>query len=203
MKQKNETAIIDCLIGILILIMCVICSTEKNNLPTTTSKVALPPSSKILIAYYSQTGNNAAVAKEIQKQIGGDLFQIKSYLTYPRNVPGTLTQVKREYVEQIRPQLVNDVVDFDKYDLIVLGYPNWYDDPPMAVLSFLEKHKWQGKTIAPFTSYGLSGYGTSIATIKKSAPEAQIVQGMALHASKTRNSSNEVNTWLKSLQWER
>lgn len=175
----------------------------NGNAPTAEKNVQLPPPDKILIAYYSQTGHNAAVAKEIQKQIGGDLFQIKTDLAYPKNVPGTLTQVKREYVQQIRPNLATWVQDFDKYELIVLGFPNWYDDPPMGVLSFLEKYRWKGKTIAPYISYGLSGYGTSIETIKKSAPDATVVKGMALHASKTGNSAPEVAKWLASLHWKR
>ena len=170
---------------------------------TKNASVPLPPSEKILIAYYSQMGHSASVAKEIQKQIGGDLFQIKTNIQYPKNVPGTLTQVKREYVEQIRPQLTTEVKDFSKYELVILGYPNWYDDPPMGVITFLEQHKWQGKIIAPYITYGLSGYGTSIATIKKAAPEATVVKGMALHASKTKASASDVEKWLTSLNWRR
>lgn len=203
MKTQNETRLADLLIGCLILLTCFLAGSGTGNAPTTTRTVELPPPDRILIAYYSQMGHNAAVAKEIQKQIGGELFQIKTTTAYPKNVPGTLAQVKREYVEQVRPQMAADVPDFDKYDLVVLGYPNWYDAPPMGVLSFLEQHRWQGKTIAPYTSYGLSGYGTSIADIKRAVPEAQVVKGMALHASQTGNSAEPVRKWLRSLQWER
>ncbi len=191
------------ILGMLIFITVLIAGCGGGNSPTTNNTVQLPPPDKILIAYYSQTGHNAAVAKEIQKQIGGDLFQIKTDRVYPKNVPGTLTQVKREYVEQIRPNLTTRVDNFDKYEFVVLGYPNWYDDPPMGVLRFLEDYQWKGKVIAPFVSYGLSGYGTSIASIKKAAPEATVVHSMAIHAGKTKDSGQEVEKWLKMLTGKR
>lgn len=184
---------------ILIALTMLVSGCGLDNSPTTKEALKLPSPDKILIAYYSQTGRNAAIAREIQSQIGGDLFQIKTDIQYPKNVPGTLTQVKREYVQQIRPNLLEQVKNFEKYELIVLGYPNWYDDPPMGVLRFLEDHQWKGKTIAPYISYGLSGYGTSIGSIKKAAPDAVVVRGMALHASKAKNCGSEVKTWIASL----
>ena len=50
----------------------------------------------------------------------------------------------------------------EDYDVIFLGYPNWWGDMPMAVYTFIEKHDWNGKTVIPFCTHegsGLSGTG--------------------------------------------
>lgn len=154
---------------------------------------------KILIAYYSHSGTTAAAAREIQKQTGGTLFQIQTKLTYPPNAPGTLAQVKQEYVSQSRPQLKKELPDFSDYDTVILGFPNWFDSPPMGVFTFLENHNWQNKSIYPFVTYGLGGFGSSIEEIHKSAPGAFVGNGLMLHASTARTASTQIASWLQTL----
>ncbi len=154
---------------------------------------------KILIAYYSQTGTTAAAAEEIQKQTGGTLFQIKTNIVYPKNAPGTLAQVKQEYIQNLRPHLSGDVENFADYDTVFLGFPNWFDAPPMGVFTFLEGYDWKGKTIYPFVTYGLSGFGSSIGDIQKAAPAAAVGEGLMLHASIARKADKQIAAWLQSL----
>jgi hypothetical protein len=41
---------------------------------------------KILVAYFSWSGNTREIAKQIQQQTGGDLFEIKTVKPYPHGL---------------------------------------------------------------------------------------------------------------------
>lgn len=182
-------------------IMCVLiaCAGCTSDVPKTTVESGLKPNAKILVAYYSTGGHTTAVAKEIQKQLGGDLFQIKTKIIYPKNVPGFTAQVKAEEANNIRPELAVQIPDLNSYDIIFIGYPNWYDRPPMGVFTFLEGQSLKGKIIAPFVTYGLSGLGSSVEDIAASTPSSIVLKGLAIHASKTNNCSVAVKNWLTEI----
>lgn len=154
---------------------------------------------RILIAYYSQSGYTEAVAKAIQQKTGGDLYRIRTNISYPKNAPAVQSQVKAEYNEGTRPPLVEPMPDMSRYDVVFLGFPNWYNAPPVGVLTFLTLADWKGKTIVPFVTYGLSGWGSSIDDIREAAPDAAVAKGLAVHASQAGNCGKAVASWLDSL----
>ena len=69
----------------------------------------------------------------------------------------------------------------------------------MGVFTFLEAHGFKGKTIIPFVTYGLSGFGTSAEDIRKSVPGANVLDGLTIHASRSAKSQDLVRNWLKTL----
>lgn len=154
---------------------------------------------KILIAYFSKTGNTKRVAQEIQKDVGGDLFEIKTTNTYPEEYQATTEQAKTEKNNKFRPQLATQVADFASYDVIFVGYPIWWGTMPMGVFSFLEQHNLAGKTVIPFCTHGGSGFGDSVSDLKKTSPQANVVQGLALSGSNSRSSQKEIADWLKNI----
>lgn len=154
---------------------------------------------RILIAYYSQSGHTEAVAKAIQQETGGDLYRIRTNISYPKNAPAMQSQVKAEYNEGLRPPLAEPMLDMSRYDVVFLGFPNWYNAPPVGVFTFLEGTDWKGKTVVPFVTYGLSGWGSSIDDIREAAPDAVLVQGLAVHASQAGTCGEAVASWLDSL----
>ena len=154
---------------------------------------------KILIAYYSRTGNTKSVADEIQKNVGGDLFEIKTTNTYPEEYQATTEQAKTEKNNNFRPQLATQVADFSSYDVIFVGYPIWWGTMPMGVFSFLEQYNFAGKTVIPFCTHGGSGLGDSVSDIKKTLPQANVLSGLAVRGSESSKSQTEIANWLKSI----
>jgi len=73
-----------------------------------------------------------------------------------------------------RPELTNTVENMESYDVIYLGYPNWWGTMPMAVFTFLESYDFSGKTIIPFCTHEGSGIGNSERDIKKLCPKAKV-----------------------------
>ena len=154
---------------------------------------------KILIAYYSKTGNTRSVANEIQKNVGGDLFEIKTTHSYPEEYQATTAQAKNEKNNNIRPQLAAKVPNMNSYDVIFVGYPIWWGTMPMGVFSFLEQHNFAGKTVIPFCTHGGSGLSDSVNDIKKTLPQANVLPGFALRGSEAGKSQTEIAGWLKNI----
>ena len=154
---------------------------------------------KILIAYFSKTGNTKRVAQEIQKDVGGDLFEIKTTNTYPEEYQATTEQAKTEKNNKFRPQLATQVADFSSYDVVFVGYPIWWGTMPMGVFSFLEQNNFAGKTVIPFCTHGGSGLGDSVSEIKKTLPQANVRSGLAVRGSEAGKAQTEIANWLKSI----
>lgn len=154
---------------------------------------------KILIAYFSWGGNTRAVAAQIQKTADGDLFEIRTVQKYPTNYRECVDAAKKELRENVRPALATKVNGMDSYDIIFVGYPNWWGTIPMPVFTFLESHDFKGKTIAPFCTHGGGGLGRGVGDIKKNCPDATLLQGLAVSGTLARKAQNDVDAWLGKL----
>lgn len=167
--------------------------------------------SKILIAYYSRKGqsyvngaiknlvkgNTEVVAEIIQKFIGGELFEIDTVKDYPADYTECTQVAKVEIQQKSRPELKNYLASLDDYNKIFLGYPVWWSIPPMAVSTFLEHYDFSGKKIFPFATHEGSGLGGSINYIKKICPEAEVMDGLAIHGAEAAQGAVQVERWLK------
>ena len=124
---------------------------------------------KILIAYFTWSGNTQGIAFEIQKQTGAEIFEIEPEKSYSENYNTVLREAQRDQHRHARPKLKNRVKNFDEYDIIMLGYPNWWASIPIPIASFLEEYNFEGKTIMPFCSHGGGRFGQSLTAIAKLA----------------------------------
>lgn len=152
---------------------------------------------KILIAYFSHSGNTGIVAKEIQKEIGGEIFQIETVEAYPQNYNTVVDIAKQEQKANMRLKLKTNVVNMDTYNIIILGYPNWWGTIPMAVFTFLEQYDFTGKIILPYCTHGGSRMGRSERDIIKTCPGADVLSGLDIYGSDVRNSKAAISVWLK------
>lgn len=134
--------------------------------------------SKILMAYFSYSGNAKSVAEKAAKVAGADLFEIKTVFSYPADYQKCVDEARKELQENARPELIEKVEDMNGYDRIILGFPNWCSICPMPVLSFLEEYDLQGKKIDVFVTNGGGGTGNSVWDIQKSAPGAKVAEAV-------------------------
>jgi flavodoxin len=166
---------------------------------------------KFLVAYFSRKGQNyvngkivdlpigntEVVAKMIQKIIGGDFFHIESVKPYPKDYTETTEVAKTELCANARPELTNHVENMDEYDMILLGYPNWWGTMPMPMFSFLEIYDFSRKTIVPFCTHEGSGLGSSEQDIKKLCPKATVLNGIAIHGAGAGSANTKITEWLR------
>ena len=156
-------------------------------------------SGKILIAYYSKTGNTRAAAEYIHQSVGGDLFEIKPARDYPREYRATTEIARQEKGANARPELAANVNNMAQYDTIFLGYPNWWSTMPMFFFTFLESHDLKGKTIIPFCTNGGGGLGQSVADIKSLCPGSKILDALAIRSGNEKKSENAISVWLRDI----
>lgn len=159
---------------------------------------------KALIAYFSRTGNTQEFARGIQKRVGGDLFEIRTVHSYPKEYKATTEQAKREQEENFRPQLVSDVPNMGAYEIIFVGYPNWWGTLPMALFSFFEKYDFAGKTLIPFSTHEGSQFGRSVTDMLALCENSTVLEGLVLRGGtkgsvNTKTSQRAIDTWLRKL----
>lgn len=169
-------------------------------------------SKKALVAFFSRNGENYSVgyvekgntqivAEMIAEQIDGELFHIQTKEAYPQEYEATTKVAQQQLREKARPELAETLENIDDYSTIYLGYPNWWGDMPMAVYTFLETYDFSGKTIIPFCTHAGSGLVSTEANIKKTCPQATVLNGFSILGATAQNSQDEtkdkVEEWLK------
>lgn len=169
---------------------------------------------KILVAYFSSAGNIATdepargnvglgntktIAEMIQKQVGGDLFFIETANKYPSNYNDTIALAMKELRENARPELATHVENFDGYDVIFMGYPNWWGTLPQAMLTFIEEYDFSGKTVIPFCTYQDSGIGRSVQDLGKTLPDSTILESFSVRQAGINDAEDDIKQWLLEL----
>lgn len=152
---------------------------------------------KVLIVYFSGTGNTKSAAKKIKAATGGKLYEIKAADPYTSEDLDYSNDNCRANAEQndesVRPEIKGKVKNIRKYDVIFVGYPIWWGKEPMIIRTFLESYNLKGKKIVPFCTSGGSGISGSMKGVKAAAKGAKVVQGKDL----TGLSSASVEKWAK------
>ena len=170
---------------------------------------------KKLVVYFSHTGENYNVgyinegnthiiAEMISDATGADIWEIAPLKPYPVNYNECIDVAKKELNANDRPAIQGDI-DIEEYDVIFLGYPNWWGEPPMCIYTFIEKHNWDGKTVIPFITHEGSGMGGTDKRIANACKGANVLTGKGLAiqgkvAQESRNiARSNVDSWVKGL----
>lgn len=187
----------------------------------TTADVTAEAGSNILVAYFTMPetdgvdavsgasrvvvdgnlyGNTQYLANLIQERTGGELFKIETVQEYPGEHDPLVDQAADEKSANVRPELASHIENLDAYDVIFLGYPNWWGDLPMPLYTFLEEYDFSGKTVIPFNSHGGSRFSGTIDTIKRLQPDAMVVtDGYTVSRNDVGNAGSSLDEWLAGL----
>lgn len=145
-------------------------------------------------------GNTEFIAKEIQKNLGGDLFAIETVQKYPSEHQDLLDFAYDELDKNVRPELSGKIENLDSYDVVLVGYPNWNADLPMPLYTFFETYDFAGKTIIPFVTHGGSGFSDTVDTIKELEPDAEVInEGLSISRNDVAKAQAEVKEWTDAL----
>ena len=163
-----------------------------------------------LIAFYSradenyvngqirtlETGNTEIAAGMIADMTGADLFKIEQKVPYAKDYNECIAQAQKDQRSDARPELTSYPDSIDEYDVIYLGYPDYWSTMPMAVFTFLEHFDFSGKVIKPFCTHEGSGLGHSMDDIRKLCPDADVREGLAIHGASVGRAKNDIENWL-------
>ena len=119
-------------------------------------------SSKVLVAYYSATGNTKAAAETIADAAGGELFELQpaeAYTTEDLDYNDPESRVCKEHedpdlqdvkFEEVTPE------SFSNANVVFLGYPIWWGEAAWPVNEFVKENDFTGKTVIPFCTSAVS-----------------------------------------------
>ena len=145
-------------------------------------------------------GNTQYMAYVIQETVGADIFRIEPETPYPTDHDELVDLASEEQSNNARPAIKDTIENFDTYENIFVGYPNWWGDMPMIVYNFLERYNLSGKTIVPFCTHGGSGLSNTESTIAD-ITEGKMKDGFAIPGTTAQNdrdtARNNVTDWLR------
>ena len=145
-------------------------------------------------------GNTAIMAQFIQQQVGGDLFSIRVTDPYSSDYDECLDRAADEKAENARPELTETVDNMADYDIVFLGFPNWWYTCPMAIFSFVEQHDLSGKTVIPFVAHGTGGLSSTIRDLTAALPEdAAVLEPVGIYRDDMPQAEETISSWLDGL----
>lgn len=144
-------------------------------------------------------GNTQYVASIISEATGSDLFEIKTTHTYPASHKALIDAAKVEIENNARPKLATHIKNLDDYDVVFVGFPNWWYDMPMAIYSFFDEYDFSGKTVMPFCTHGGSRFSGAIKTIRELEKNATVLNGYSIARDRVPNSKDGVLKWLEKI----
>jgi len=158
------------------------------------------PSKKILVAYFSHSGNTRIVAEQIKRATDADIFEIKPVTDYPDDYNTVVAQAKKEINASYKPELKTKVKNIKSYDVIFIGSPNWWSTIAPPVATFLSACDFEGKLIVPFITHEGSRMGHSVADIKKLCPKSTVLDGLPVRGGAVKEANDDVVRWLREIK---
>lgn len=152
-----------------------------------------------LISNGKVMGNTQYIASVISEATGSDLFEIKTVHKYPGSHKSLIDAAKVEIDNNARPKLATHIKNLKDYDIVFVGFPNWWYDMPMPLYSFFDEYDFSGKTIIPFCTHGGSRFSDAIKTIRELEPKASVLDGYAIPRDRVSHSKPNVLSWLKKI----
>ncbi len=155
---------------------------------------------KILITYYSRTGNTREIANQIHKRVGGYIIELHPVEPYPEDYEETKKRAMQELNSGFKPALKTKVEKIGSYDVIFVGTPIWWGTIAAPVKSFLSEYDLSGKTIVPFITHQGSRLGRSVTDISKLCPKSTLLDGVAIWGRDAKTAQNTASGWLRRIK---
>lgn len=152
--------------------------------------------SRILVAYFTRSGNTKVIAGTIERALNADVFEIRSQRPYPEDYEANVEQARQETLRQYEPPLAENIPNFAQYEVVYLGFPIWGGTVPPVIRSFLKAHAMTGKSLRPFITHGGYGIGDAAAILTAHAKSAAIAPPFIMEADQERRTMTQVKGWL-------
>lgn len=157
---------------------------------------------KVLVVYYSASGNTERVAKDIAQATNGDLFELVPKEPYTDEdldwtTDGSRVNLEHED-ESLRtiPLEKSTVENWDDYDTVFIGYPIWWGIAAWPVNEFVTGNNFSEKTVIPFCTSASSELGESGKLLEEMAGTGDWQEGQRFSSS---INTKDISNWLDGL----
>lgn len=170
---------------------------ESNN--QNDSSAPTETGSKSLVVYFSWSGNTENVAKSIQSQTDSDIFEIVPATPYSDDYDTVVDLAQEEQRNNARPAISGSIENISDYDVIYVGFPNWWGDMPMILYTFFDTYDLSGKTVALFCTSGGSGLSGTVNEVKSLESDATVTEGLHIGSGSAGDPDSAVSEWLNDI----
>lgn len=144
-----------------------------------------------------EIGNTEVIARKIAELTNSQLFKIEQVHPYSDDYSECIDEAKRDQRLEVRPEIKEFPNNLKDYDIIYLGFPNFWGTMPMSMFTQLEKLDFTGKVIKVFTTHEGSGLGTVVSDVKKICKGATVLDSLAIQGSMVYEAKGKVQNWIK------
>lgn len=174
---------------------------DSSEIRTDVSDSSTSTGNKVLVAYFSCTGNTENIAQIIADSIGADIYEIVPQIPYTDEDldygDSTTRATSEQHNPSARPEIADLLPPIDAYDTVFVGYPIWWGQAPGIIYTYLESYDFSGKTIIPFCTSHSSDIGDSDTNLHSLCSES--VNWLAGKRFGSDASQSGVSEWIKSL----
>lgn len=153
--------------------------------------------SKVLVSYFSASGITKNVAHKIVNAIQGDLFEIEPQDKYTSDDLNWKNPKSRSSIEmkdkKSKPKIIKKIEHLDDYQIILIGFPVWWDKAPTIINTFLEENDFKNKSIYIFVTSGGSSVEDSWKDLKENYRELNFIDAKKWNGTET---IDEYQSWL-------
>ena len=151
---------------------------------------------KVLVSYFSASGNTKNVASKFATAVNGDLFEIEpkeKYTSEDLNYMNKESRSSIEMTQNVKPEIANKVSNIDEYDTVCLGFPIWWYKEPTIIDKFLDENDMTGKKIYVFVTSGSSPIDSTYESLQNNYPNLTFVDGKRFTGNET---EEEYKNWI-------
>lgn len=219
--MKKQILLIEAIWLLFMLLTSYVCMGKEDSKQTVNeqkSVTEVESTGKVLVAYFTWPepdgvdassgasrvidngklfGNTEYVARMIAQETKGDLFAIQTEKKYPTPHKALIDEAKREAEAGEHPKITSHIKNLKNYDVIFVGYPNWWYDMPMVIYSFFDEYDFKGKTVIPFVTHGGSRFSESVETIKNLEKEANVIEGPSVSGRNVPSAEKSIKNWIE------
>jgi len=154
---------------------------------------------RILVAYYSRTGNTKFVAEKIAECLNAETCEVID----KKNRKGRLAFVTGGYAS-LRKKLtkIEASKTINNFDLIIIGSPVWADGITPAIRTFIEKNEFSGKKMAIFVTLKGENPEKALVNFKEAIlPEIPLTELGIIDDLKNREKSEQqIMNWCEEIK---
>lgn len=181
-------------------------SVPRSSADTSSGKTLLVYFSRAGENYYNggrtnlEVGNTEVLANHVASLISCDAHKIEAADPYPSSYNDCVARNVREEDAQARPEIANPLTSLSGYRTVLIGSPIWNVKAPRIMRTFIDANDFTGITVAPFTTFAMSGLGSVPEEYERACRNAAaITAGLSVRGEEVTQGRAAAEAWLRQI----
>ena len=152
---------------------------------------------KSIVVYFTPNeGNTKLLAEKVANLANADMYRIEAVKPYPEDYFECNARARDEYEANARPEIKGPLPNLDGYEVVYLGFPNWYRTYPKVVATFLDAVPLKGKIVMPFCTNEEGGFGIGELQLRSQLKDSDVRNGFSVKGENVGMSDRDLAEWV-------